>query len=77
MAGRGSALSQAAAEYCTWCWPRPRIKRKANSDWEQLNLRTGEWKRLCNRCANARLRNPYSGLLTDILKTMRKIGAAP
>ena len=55
---------------CTWCWPRPRIPRKANSGWEQRHLSSGEWTRLCNRCANIRLRNPYNALLH-----LRKIGS--
>ena len=55
---------------CTWCWPKPRIPRKANSEWEQRTLGSGEWNRLCNRCANIRLRNPYNALLS-----MRKIGS--
>jgi hypothetical protein len=56
--------------HCTWCWPRPRIRRKANSDWEQKTLSTGEWKRMCGRCARSRLDNPYNALLP-----MRKVGS--
>lgn len=51
-----------AAVNCAWCWPKPRIPRKANSDWEQKNL-SGEWKRLCNRCASSRLNNPWNAQL--------------
>lgn len=44
---------------CRWCG---KDNRRA-SDWEQKGLRTGAYERLCIRCANWRLRNPYSALL--------------
>lgn len=59
-------MSTAQKEICGWCHP-PTRRRTANSEWEQKNLR-GEWLRLCNRCANRRLNNPYNALLN-----MRKI----
>jgi len=36
---------------CQWC-----LRRAANSGWEQMSVTRG-WLRLCNRCANKRLRN--------------------
>ena len=43
---------------CHWCGKR---NRKA-SEWEQEGLKGGFY-RLCVRCANSRLRNPYNALL--------------
>lgn len=54
---------------CRWCGKPNRTP----SEWEQQNLK-GEWHRLCVRCANVRLRNPYCGLLTEMTKVMRKVG---
>ena len=50
---------------CAWC---DRERKDRFSDWEQRTL-SGEWKRLCNRCANRRLNNPYNGILP-----MRMVG---
>lgn len=44
---------------CTWCGK----DRRAFSEYEQREVTTGEWKRLCRRCANRRLNNPYNALL--------------
>lgn len=57
---------------CGWC--KPRIPRKANSDWEQQVVSTGEWVRMCNRCANSRLKssNPWMAL---VQMRMRKVGS--
>lgn len=52
---------------CHWCG-KP---NRRPSDWEQESLKGG-WYRLCVRCANVRLRNPYSALLTEVTKVMRK-----
>ena len=52
---------------CPWCWK----ERRQFSDWEQKTL-SGEWKRLCGRCATRRLNNPYNGLLD-----MRRIDSEP
>ena len=49
-------------ELCGWCLPPSGKRRTANSAWEQQNIH-GEWMRLCNRCANRRLDNPYNALL--------------
>jgi hypothetical protein len=43
---------------CNWCGKPNRTA----SDWEQERLRGG-WARLCVRCANRRLNNPFCGLL--------------
>lgn len=43
---------------CAWCGKDNRTP----SEWEQKAL-SEEWKRLCLRCANSRLQNPYAGLL--------------
>lgn len=43
---------------CAWCGK----VRKSMSRWEQKNL-SGEWQRLCTRCATRRLRNPFNALL--------------
>lgn len=48
--------------HCHWC-ARTYKTQRAASHWEQKTLSTGEYKRLCNRCANRRLNNPYNGLL--------------
>jgi len=50
---------------CRWC-----NKPGRPSDFEQETLGTREWARLCLRCANKRLRNPWSALLP-----MRKVQA--
>jgi hypothetical protein len=50
---------------CQWCF---KYNRTA-SEYEQRTLK-GAWHRLCVRCANIRLRNPYNALLP-----MRKIGS--
>jgi len=47
-----------------WCGKN----RKQWSDWEQKNLRTGKYHRLCSRCLHHRQMNPYNALLD-----MRKI----
>lgn len=49
--------------YCRWCGKRNRTA----SSWEQRSL-AGVWQRLCVRCANQRLNNPWSALLA-----MRKV----
>lgn len=48
---------------CAWCGKH----RRRASDWEQAGI-GGEYKRLCVRCANRRLNNPYNSLLP-----MRKV----
>lgn len=50
---------------CHWCGK----DRRRPSGWEQETLK-GAWKRLCVRCANRRLNNPYNALLA-----MRKVNA--
>lgn len=52
-------------ERCFWCGRHD----CAASDWEQEHHAKG-WQRLCGRCANKRLRNPYNALLS-----MRKVSA--
>jgi hypothetical protein len=54
---------------CRWCGK----DRRRPSDWEQQNL-SGDWQRLCARCASRRLASPWSALLT-----MRRVtpGATP
>ena len=49
---------------CHWCGKRNRTA----SDWEQEGFKG--WYRLCVRCANSRLRNPWNALLP-----MRKVSA--
>lgn len=49
---------------CPWCGK----DRRRPSEWEQQNL-SGIWQRLCVRCANRRLSNPWNALLC-----MRRIG---
>jgi hypothetical protein len=44
---------------CKYC----RQRRPANSDYEQENIISGEWSRLCWPCAKKRLNNPFTGLL--------------
>lgn len=60
----------AALVRCAWCG-KP---RRTFSDYEQQVLvgphDKGKWKRLCTRCANRRLDNPWGGLLP-----MRPIGS--
>ena len=49
--------------FCTWCG-----RHNVNaSGWEQKGS-SGEYQRLCIRCAGRRLRNPWNALLA-----MRKI----
>jgi hypothetical protein len=48
----------AKLERCHWCGK----KNRTPSAWEQKNL-SGEWHRLCVRCANVRLDNPWNALL--------------
>lgn len=43
---------------CEWCGKANRTA----SDWEQERLKGG-WRRLCVRCANRRIGNPWSALL--------------
>ena len=50
---------------CRWCGNRNRTP----SEWEQRNL-SGIWQRLCVRCAERRLDNPWNALLD-----MRKAGS--
>lgn len=45
--------------FCKWCGKHNRRE----SDWEQKNIMTKEWLRLCIRCANSRLNNPFNALL--------------
>jgi hypothetical protein len=52
---------------CHWCG-KP---NRRPSEWEQEGLKGG-WYRLCVRCANVRLRNPWSALLN-----MRKVAVEP
>lgn len=54
-------------ERCVWC-----AKRPARSDWEQMQLSTQTYKRLCKRCATKRLNNPYNALYD-----MRKVAPLP
>lgn len=49
---------------CDWCG----TPRRSWSDWEQQGVTDKLWKRLCSRCANRRLDNPWNALLP-----MRKI----
>jgi len=44
---------------CLWCLKRPLGKPQ----WEQRNIRTGEYVPMCARCARRRLRNPLNALL--------------
>ena len=53
---------------CPWCGKTYKTHRPM-SDWEQ-RASSGEYKRMCNRCATRRLGNPWSGLL-DMQKAAR------
>lgn len=61
-------MTAAVVEHCKYC----RRHAKANSDHEQRNLISGEWSRLCKRCATKRLNNPFTGLFENF----RRIDAA-
>ncbi len=52
-------MSAPAKERCKYC----RRRDPATSDYEQMSLISGEWSRLCLRCADKRLRNPFAGAL--------------
>ena len=45
--------------HCEWCGKNNRTP----SNWEQQGLLSLKWSRLCVRCANRRLDNPYNALL--------------
>ncbi len=53
---------------CVWCGKQ----RKKWSKWEQRNIRTNKYERLCNYCATKRLNNPWNALL-DMQKTEEQI----
>lgn len=60
-------MTAATLARCFWCNGR----NKQASDWEQEHHAKG-WHRLCKRCANVRLRNPWSALLNK-----RKVAVEP
>jgi len=48
---------------CRWCY-----KHRKPSNWEQQDIHSDEYFRLCGPCATRRLNNPWNALLP-----MRKV----